>query len=302
MGGNDAADERRFATAARLSEINLNLYRSFLQPVVRTFVTPAVADAIRTLHPLRLQYELASDENPMMAPIAKLADEVRERRRAAAADNPFLAIERNVSEQIVAALDGWRQLSETWCETMFLTAFGSPVLQAAVGVDPGAESNPCKAAKNPLHRRLLDIRVAELRSRIAAGGPREAIVRALLHVGMGRGAVDERGFEMARRIRESHSDMSITAFKALVREQFAILQIDQDAALRAIPELLPEEPATRRAAFGLISQILAARGDLTDEDRARLGEIARLFGVEEEADAVVAPSPLTRVARRKSAS
>ena len=35
LGGNDAADERRFATAARVSEINLSLYRTFAQPVVR---------------------------------------------------------------------------------------------------------------------------------------------------------------------------------------------------------------------------------------------------------------------------
>ena len=35
LGGNDAADERRFATAARVSEINLALYRTFVQPSSR---------------------------------------------------------------------------------------------------------------------------------------------------------------------------------------------------------------------------------------------------------------------------
>ena len=35
LGGNDPQDERRFATAARLSEINLALYRTFVQPLVR---------------------------------------------------------------------------------------------------------------------------------------------------------------------------------------------------------------------------------------------------------------------------
>ena len=38
LGGNDMADERRFATAARVSEINLALYRTFAQPVVRALV------------------------------------------------------------------------------------------------------------------------------------------------------------------------------------------------------------------------------------------------------------------------
>ena len=35
LGGNDAEDERRFATAARVSEINLALYRAFVQPAIR---------------------------------------------------------------------------------------------------------------------------------------------------------------------------------------------------------------------------------------------------------------------------
>ena len=50
-------------------------------------------------------------------------------------------------------------------------------------------------------------RIAELKSRITAGGLREAIVRGLLFAGMGRAAVDERGFEAVRRIREAHSDV-----------------------------------------------------------------------------------------------
>src|SRR5262245_40797687 len=58
LGGNDAADERRFATAARVSEMNLALYRAFAQPVVRAMMSAPAADWMRRLHPLRLQYEL----------------------------------------------------------------------------------------------------------------------------------------------------------------------------------------------------------------------------------------------------
>ena len=39
LGGNDAEDERRFETAARISEINLGLYRTLAQPAVRALVT-----------------------------------------------------------------------------------------------------------------------------------------------------------------------------------------------------------------------------------------------------------------------
>src|SRR4029434_11105948 len=68
LGGNDAADERRFATAARVSEINLALYRMFAQPMVRAMVSEPAAEWLRRLHPLRLQYELLSDKNPWLGP------------------------------------------------------------------------------------------------------------------------------------------------------------------------------------------------------------------------------------------
>ena len=69
-------------------------------------------------------------------------------------------------------------------------------------------------------------------------GCAKLLIRALLYVGMARGAVDERGFESVRRIRREQDQMPalpLAAFKALVREQFYMLLIDQDAALAAIP-------------------------------------------------------------------
>lgn len=40
FGGNDLEDDRRFAAAARVSEINLALYRTYLQPWIKGMVTP----------------------------------------------------------------------------------------------------------------------------------------------------------------------------------------------------------------------------------------------------------------------
>ena len=112
LGGNDAADERRFATAARVSEINLALYRTFAQPMVRAMVSKPVAEWLERLHPLRLQYELLSDKNPWLAPVAAIAQAVNKTRQPAAADDPFLAVQETVSEQIVAGLNSWRMESK----------------------------------------------------------------------------------------------------------------------------------------------------------------------------------------------
>src|SRR5262244_2941067 len=66
LGGNDAADERGFATAARVSDINLALYRTFAQPMVRALVNSPLAEWMHQLHPVRLPFEMFSDANPMM--------------------------------------------------------------------------------------------------------------------------------------------------------------------------------------------------------------------------------------------
>ena len=149
LGGNDAADERRFATAARVSETNLALYRTFAQPMVRALVSSPMAEWMHQLHPLRLQYELFSDANPIMAPVAALAEQVRKNRKPVSADNPFVALQENVSRQIVAALDAWRDASEALAERTFLAVYGLPALQAAVGIDPAATASVAQGAEEP---------------------------------------------------------------------------------------------------------------------------------------------------------
>ena len=116
LGGNDIADEHRFAAVDRVSQNNLALYRTFLQPFVRALANPVLADLMQHLHPLRLQYELFSNANPLMAPIAALAEQVRKQPATRTADNPFIAMQENVSGQIVAALDGWRDGCEAFAE------------------------------------------------------------------------------------------------------------------------------------------------------------------------------------------
>jgi hypothetical protein len=280
LGGNDAADERCFAAADRVSQTNLSLYRTFMQPTVRALVSGPWADWVRQLHPLRLQFEAFSDANPWMRPIAPLAEKIREARRPATADNPFVALQESFSRQIVSTLDAWRDAVEALSERTFFTVYGSPALQAAVGVDPRSQQAPRRAPKSALHRELIEKRITELKSRMTIGGSREAIIRALLFAGMGRAAVDERGFAAVQRIRRAYSDVPLSTFKATVREQFFMLVLDPEAALAAIPAMLPDDAAQRRKAFDLIWQVLGARGEYGVDDLERIQRVAQLFGID----------------------
>lgn len=284
LGGNDAEDELRFATAARVSEINLALYRTFMQPFVRTLVTPMAAEAMRRMHPLRVQYEAFSDANPFMAWVEAVARQTRENRQAVADDNPLIQAQKGASDKIVAALDAWRDMAERISEATFLSIYGSPALQAAVGIDPKKDANR-RATKSTLHHQFVLERIAELKAQVHVGGIREAMVRALLYVGMTRGTVDERSFEAIRRIRRTQKDLaplSIADFKALVREQFFMLLIDASVAIAALPLMLPNEPERRLKAFELLKQVLETSGALPPEGQKRLQQIAALFGCDEE--------------------
>ncbi len=316
LGGNDADDERRFATAARVSQINLALYRTFLQPVVRATLLPGVGEALRELHPLRVPYQLMSDANPLMAPVSALADRMRESRAPAAPDNPFLAMQELASRQIIAGLDAWRDLRDAAGEQLFLALYGSPLLQAAVGIDPADARRPRQAGTSPMHQQLVESRIAELKAKIPAGGLREGLVRAMLYVGMPRGGadgIDERGFNAIRHLRAAGlaahtlppelSTLTLAEFKALVRKFFMLL-VDRAAALSTIPALLPKNAGTRRTAFALLREALSADGKLTEEATDRLRKAAAWFGVgpEHALDETIVVAPTAQATEIAKAS
>jgi hypothetical protein len=287
MGGNSPEDERRFEAAKRVSEMNLAAYQSYVQPWIRSMVTPQMAELMQNLHPFRVQYEAFSSKNPLMKAVEDAADKARENRKPAAEDNPFIAFQERVSNQIVKSLDQWRDSQEALSEAMFLAIYGSPVLQAAVGVDP--QSVPSRRREmDPKRHELLQARVKELKSKIGSGGLREAGLRALLYVGSARGMVDERSLEALRRLRKSDDSARITLaeFKMLVREQFFMLLLDREAALTAIPKLLADNKDERRKTFAAIQEVLSASAEISGETARRLKQVAGLFGLDDQGNAI----------------
>ena len=287
IGGNSPEGERRFETAKRVSEMNLEAYRKYMQPWVKSMVTPQMAELMRNWHPLRLQYEMFSSQNPLMKPVEDAAEKARDDRKSVAKDNPFLAFQERVSKQLVGALDQWRDSQEALSEAMFLAIYGSPALQATVGVDP--QFAPSRRREmDPKHRELLQARISELGSKIGSGGLREGGIRALLYVGSARGMVDERSLEALRRLRQADESARLTLaeFKMLVREQFFMLLLDREAALAAIPKLLPDNMDERRRAFAAIEDVLAASAGISGEVAKRLKQVAGLFGLEDQGNTV----------------
>jgi hypothetical protein len=278
FGGNDEEDERRFAAAARVSEINLGLYRTFLQPWVRAMVTPPLAEAMTKLHPGRMQFELFADSNPWMRPVAALADSIRDSRKPAAPGNPFLAAQEQLSTAMVQGLDMFRDWRDRLEEEAFHAIYSSPLLQALVGLKASDEPPRRRPGSEPEELALIARRTEELRQRIATGGVREALIRAGIYVRLPEGTVDERGFNLLRRLRAEHAqDLTLVEFKQLIRDQFLIVLIDSEAAVAALPKLLEGHEAQAEALLDVLRRVVTAPGPLGDESAARLRRVELLL-------------------------
>jgi hypothetical protein len=227
-----------------------------------------------------MQYSIWSDGNPWMKPVAALAQQVRERRRPVAADNPFVEAERRMAEQIERTLNGYRDARDKTFEVLFNAIYRSPWVQAMLGL---AAAEPATAReRDEAYEALIGQKEAALRSRLAEGGLREAAVRMLLYAGADTIAVDSRGFRMMQRIREEYDRdfpaerLSASARRELFKEQYLMLLLDEERSLAALPKLVPQA-ADREAALETVRRVLTARGELTPARKVRLARVEAIL-------------------------
>jgi Protein of unknown function (DUF3141) len=288
LGSNSDEDNRRFATVARVSEVNHGLYCTLAQPMVKALAGLQSAQAMRELHPNRLRFAMFSDRNPAMQAVKVLAEHVRADRKPAAANNPLHDLEKATSNWITACWDNYRVVRDALTEATFLGTYGSPVLQAMVGLGAPGPSGERRITRD-LVRETAELRQkAELEKRFEVGGLPEAIVRAVIHVRLPEGRVDERGFaalQALRRAQPANRRLTFGEVKTLFRDQYLLLRLDEERSVRAIPRLLPDNDQQRRSAWAAVRDVIAARGELPDEGRRRLDRLQELFGVTKQQEA-----------------
>ncbi|WP_445657289.1 DUF3141 domain-containing protein [Achromobacter sp. NCFB-sbj8-Ac1-l] len=284
-------DDRRFKAVARISDINLGMYRSFVQPWVRAAVTPQSAEWSQRLHPLRLPYELVSDRNPLIAPIAKVAEQVREHRQPASPANPFLIAQEMFSNLIETGLNIFQELRDSADERTFMSVYGSPLVQDLAGLG-GKDGLPRRhPGVSPEHRRFMEERAAELRSLLQEGGLRVAAIRMLLYVAGAEGGLDERSFALIRKMRaEAGNSMTLQEFKDIVRDQAMMMRLDSAAVLQTMPHLLESSPPDAiREALDSMKHVLEAAEPMSPAARQSLAEMEQIFLTAERAAQRLAP-------------
>ncbi len=272
-------DDRRFATVSRISQVNLGLYKSFIQPWVQTFATPRSTERRQKTHPLRMHYEAVSDKNPVIAALAPVAVQVKNKRRKAAADNPFVQLEKQISNSIESSLDLWGEWRDAMIERTFMAVYGSPLVQDIAGLGAREGSPREHPGVSPEHIAFVRRRVDELRKLVQCGGLREAGIRVMMYIAQAQGGIDERSFNLIRQLRakQEHS-LSLAAFKKLVREQAMVMVVDPEGAVDAIPSLLSHHSATEiKAALEFVIRVATASGALNAEGKKRLAQVASFY-------------------------
>jgi pimeloyl-ACP methyl ester carboxylesterase len=278
LGTNSIEDERKFAAAARVSEINLGLYKTLFQPWVRLWANEGMAKWMQHMHPARIQYEMFSQLDPVLRPLDTLTDSVKQNRQPVAEANPFWQAQKMFSDWMTTSLDAYRDARDQMSEEFFHAMYGSPIVQAMVGLK-GTDGNPRpKPGDDVAYRQAVKQRIEELKSNLGAGGPVEATIRSLLYIRMPEGAVDERSLALLRRMHdETGKGMDLQTFKRLLREQFFMLLIDEHGAIEAIPEMLDKDPELAGQMEKKLHRMLEVVGAETSVAKHRLSEIGTLF-------------------------
>ncbi|MGA3401387.1 MAG: DUF3141 domain-containing protein [Acetobacteraceae bacterium] len=288
LGRNSPDDDRAFAAAARLSELNLAAYRTMMQPWVRMLSNQPMADMAKALNPLRLSYTMFADSNPWMKGVHDLAAGVAESRQSVAIDNPFLALQTQISGHIVAGLDAYRAARDKLAEQAFFGFYGSPFVQKLLGFNKTSEVRPIPAT-SPETLAARRVRSDAYAAVLLTGGFDEALTRAVLYVTAADRMLDQRCALALNAARQHLMRLSLAAFKVLVRDQFFVLQLEHEQAVDALATLVPETDA-RKKLLQHVQAIVSAGDPPSAAERERLARLSQVLAVPMEKPAAPAMS------------
>ena len=249
-------DEAAFVPVDAVSKANDALYRQWFQPWVQAFTTPWTAEALRQLHPLRMQRYMWSDANPLLWPLGFWSSLIKQNRRQVPADNPFVALETDLSENMKAALNLYRDIRDSTQEWIFKAIFNNPWTTFWWGSAKPAPGDEDGRKAEALQRRR---EAAFARRHIHQGGFAEAIIRIIVAVVNAEGSLDKRQYQAAENVIRKHKQFyeSPAEVKKILQTQARILGADTPKALEGLAMLLPT-PGQRKEAFEVALQIALA--------------------------------------------
>ncbi|MEM5317193.1 DUF3141 domain-containing protein [Paraburkholderia sp. JHI869] len=275
-------DEQPFEVVRRFAENNQRIYDLFVSPFVRASTNAFSAHALRESHPSRVERSVISDANPALGVLPAMAEAVRGHRKPVAPDNPFTLLEKQTSATIEASWDAYRDARDAWIESTFYNVYTAPWVQAWVGVAPNEPLEPIAPPLMELRKELANYRLRAARAHLTKGTLVDAFMRIAAYIVDEMHTVQYRPFQRMRELaREYLGDRqpTIAELKEAARRQGAIVQLDPQAAIDALPEIVPDMKL-RRALLAAVYRIATVSGPLEGERRERYRHVQRALGVE----------------------
>ena len=274
-------EEEDFSVVAQVSEFNDRIYRSFLSPWVKACSSEFSAEMMRGLNPLRSQRYMISDMNPMLRHLGAAASQIRANRKPASPGNTFAAQEKSLSSFVEEWLNFYRDSRDRRQERLFRAVYGHEALRysslaagtfKALAKDKDLEVS-WEDYEQWLQQKWLD--AAE------KGGPAEGIVRAMMAMARTGRVIGHKHFAVAEEIAKTHKILQKIRpadFRRMVKEQYCILEADEEKALAALAKLLPGEH-DRDEALSLARRIALVDGAYTQDEKAMMEKIGRGLGI-----------------------
>jgi pimeloyl-ACP methyl ester carboxylesterase len=272
-------DEMPFHAAKTVSAVNDHLYRTLAAPWIQAAATEGWAEALRQLHPLRMQRYLLSDLNPWMIPVKTWAEAIQKNdwRRAAAEDHPLRRAEAGFSEVVMGALRSWGELRDRTCEFFFKAVYEAPWMRWFYPIDR-PESRAEETRLEALRRRDSE----KWRQAMEQGGFGEAVARMILAVMLADRDLARTSYQRAGRLFQTDARLKQIGrrrLKTILLSQARILQTDADRAIAALPALLPT-PEDRRQALALLDAAIRHGGlPLNLQEQSVRDRIGKVLGV-----------------------
>jgi hypothetical protein len=263
-------DEAAFMPADALSRFNDRIYRQFMRPWVKACVNEANAEALRQLHPLRVSRYGLSDLNPLLAPVKQAARAVKARRQPVSAGNPFLAVEKMVSDTVSLSLNLYRDLRDGMLEALFYAVYDNPWVHALFPDEP-REDREAPARCRP-----------QWLARIDAGGFPEAVVRTLVLLA-GDDCITCRqnltAFQCLAAQDERLQALEKDVLSEMIWRQSCIVTCDREGARASLARMLPGKQ-DRKKALSIAADLLIGAAPPKPRMKKARADIAKLLGCE----------------------
>jgi pimeloyl-ACP methyl ester carboxylesterase len=263
------SDEKPFALVARLSRFWVDAYELSARPLIKAIASPALAEAMVWSHPLRVRRYVLSDKNPLISPIAPLAQSVREGRTPADRSNPFLKSEALMAGVIEQNLKFWSDVGAAIKELAFFGLYSNPFL---LQLNEGHTPDPNAKLGESLHELP---RVELARAKVRSGGFADGVIRMLILMARSRGAVRQSRLERSNLILNSiepFKSLGEAERTAIIFEQTLIIDFEPDAAIAALPDLLPTQDERQRA-IALVEEIAGDPAEMAEATTRMLGRL-----------------------------